>query len=192
MVPTEPGRGPAGLPGPDITLPPLSGGVDCNRAHRGSPPGEPPGACPAKTTRCRPPRPPGARKPPTTSPLRLQGPRAGAPPPWTRGSPLSSPLPKREARAEVGLHRPGHREPRPRGTPPPLAPPPGAPPGAFPSAHHPLAAPSGGTHWTATLPTGWQLAIAWGQFTAGVAILAGFRCRIAHRSGEESPGRGHR
>src|SRR3954471_21492484 len=31
-------------------LPPLSGGLDCNRAHRGSPPGEPPGACPAKTT----------------------------------------------------------------------------------------------------------------------------------------------
>ena len=42
-----------------------------------------------------------------------------------------------------------------------------------------MAAPSGDTHWAATLPTGWQLAIAWGQFTAGVAILAGFRCRIA-------------
>src|SRR5204862_541263 len=36
---------------------------------------------------------------------------------------------------------------------------------------------SGGTHWTATLPAGWQLAIAWGPFTAGVAILAGLRCR---------------
>jgi uncharacterized membrane protein YphA (DoxX/SURF4 family) len=37
----------------------------------------------------------------------------------------------------------------------------------------------GGTAWTADLPPTWQLAIAWGEFTAGVAILAGFRCRWA-------------
>jgi uncharacterized membrane protein YphA (DoxX/SURF4 family) len=38
---------------------------------------------------------------------------------------------------------------------------------------------AGGTRWTTTLPAGWQLTIAWSQFTAGAAILAGFRCREA-------------
>jgi uncharacterized membrane protein YphA (DoxX/SURF4 family) len=38
---------------------------------------------------------------------------------------------------------------------------------------------AGGTAWAAGLPTHWQLLIAWGEFTAGVAILAGFRCRWA-------------
>ena len=37
----------------------------------------------------------------------------------------------------------------------------------------------GGTAWTTDLPPTWQLAISWGEFTAGVAILAGFRCRWA-------------
>jgi uncharacterized membrane protein YphA (DoxX/SURF4 family) len=38
---------------------------------------------------------------------------------------------------------------------------------------------SGGTTWNAALPVGWQLALAWGEFCAGVAILVGFRCRWA-------------
>jgi uncharacterized membrane protein YphA (DoxX/SURF4 family) len=38
---------------------------------------------------------------------------------------------------------------------------------------------SGGTAWWPALPTGWQLLIAWGEFVAGLAILAGFRCRWA-------------
>jgi uncharacterized membrane protein YphA (DoxX/SURF4 family) len=37
----------------------------------------------------------------------------------------------------------------------------------------------GGTAWVGGLSTFWQLLIAWGEFTAGVAILAGFRCRGA-------------
>jgi uncharacterized membrane protein YphA (DoxX/SURF4 family) len=38
---------------------------------------------------------------------------------------------------------------------------------------------SGGTAWAAGLSTFWQLVISWGEFTAGVAILAGFRSRWA-------------
>jgi uncharacterized membrane protein YphA (DoxX/SURF4 family) len=38
---------------------------------------------------------------------------------------------------------------------------------------------SGGTTWHSTLPVGWQLLIAWGEFGAGLALLVGFRCRLA-------------
>jgi uncharacterized membrane protein YphA (DoxX/SURF4 family) len=38
---------------------------------------------------------------------------------------------------------------------------------------------SGGTAWQTGLPVGWQLVIAWGEFAAGLAILLGFRCRLA-------------
>jgi uncharacterized membrane protein YphA (DoxX/SURF4 family) len=38
---------------------------------------------------------------------------------------------------------------------------------------------SGGTAWASGLATPWQVLIAWGEFTAGVAVLAGFRCRLA-------------
>jgi uncharacterized membrane protein YphA (DoxX/SURF4 family) len=38
---------------------------------------------------------------------------------------------------------------------------------------------AGGTSWLPVLPVGWQIAIAWGEFSAGLAILAGFRCRLA-------------
>ena len=38
---------------------------------------------------------------------------------------------------------------------------------------------SGGTAWYPALPKGWQLAIAWGEFVAGLAILFGIRCRLA-------------
>ena len=38
---------------------------------------------------------------------------------------------------------------------------------------------AGGTAWAPGLATGWQVLIAWGEFTAGLAILVGFRCRIA-------------
>jgi uncharacterized membrane protein YphA (DoxX/SURF4 family) len=38
---------------------------------------------------------------------------------------------------------------------------------------------AGGTTWTPGLPVGWQAAIAWGEFAAGLAILVGFRCRSA-------------
>lgn len=37
----------------------------------------------------------------------------------------------------------------------------------------------GGMAWAPSLGVGWQLAIAWGEFFAGLAILFGFRCRIA-------------
>jgi uncharacterized membrane protein YphA (DoxX/SURF4 family) len=37
---------------------------------------------------------------------------------------------------------------------------------------------AGGMSWTQGLSTGWQLFIAWGELVSGVAILAGFRCRI--------------
>jgi uncharacterized membrane protein YphA (DoxX/SURF4 family) len=37
----------------------------------------------------------------------------------------------------------------------------------------------GGSAWTTSLEPGWQLLIAWGEFIAGVAVLVGFRCRIA-------------
>jgi uncharacterized membrane protein YphA (DoxX/SURF4 family) len=38
---------------------------------------------------------------------------------------------------------------------------------------------AGGTDWAPGLAVGWQLAIAWGEFAAGLAVLVGFRCRIA-------------
>ncbi len=38
---------------------------------------------------------------------------------------------------------------------------------------------TGGTTWYPGLGVGWQLLIAWGEFSAGLAILFGFRCRIA-------------
>jgi uncharacterized membrane protein YphA (DoxX/SURF4 family) len=38
---------------------------------------------------------------------------------------------------------------------------------------------AGGTAWAPGLPTGWQLMIAWAEFTAGVFILVGFHCRPA-------------
>jgi uncharacterized membrane protein YphA (DoxX/SURF4 family) len=38
---------------------------------------------------------------------------------------------------------------------------------------------AGGTAWQTGLAVPWQLAIAWGEFAAGLAILVGFRCRWA-------------
>ena len=38
---------------------------------------------------------------------------------------------------------------------------------------------AGGTAWHPGWPVGWQVALAWAEFTAGVAIILGFRCRIA-------------
>jgi uncharacterized membrane protein YphA (DoxX/SURF4 family) len=38
---------------------------------------------------------------------------------------------------------------------------------------------AGGTAWNPMLPVPWQVLLSWGEFTAGVAILLGFRCRIA-------------
>ena len=38
---------------------------------------------------------------------------------------------------------------------------------------------AGGTTWYPGMPTGWQLFISWGEFAAGLAILLGFRCRLA-------------
>jgi uncharacterized membrane protein YphA (DoxX/SURF4 family) len=38
---------------------------------------------------------------------------------------------------------------------------------------------AGGTAWAPGLGTAWQVALAWGEFTAGVAALARFRCRAA-------------
>ena len=38
---------------------------------------------------------------------------------------------------------------------------------------------NGGTNWAPELGTGWQLAIAWGEFSAGLAILVGLYCRWA-------------
>src|SRR5262249_42520135 len=38
---------------------------------------------------------------------------------------------------------------------------------------------AGGTAWYPPLPVGWQVLIAWVEFTGGLAILAGFRCRWA-------------
>jgi uncharacterized membrane protein YphA (DoxX/SURF4 family) len=35
----------------------------------------------------------------------------------------------------------------------------------------------GGAWWTSGMPTGLQLALAWGEFVSGVAILLGFYCR---------------
>jgi uncharacterized membrane protein YphA (DoxX/SURF4 family) len=38
---------------------------------------------------------------------------------------------------------------------------------------------AGGTAWYPSWPVGWQVLIAWAEFGAGLAILLGFRCRIA-------------
>ena len=38
---------------------------------------------------------------------------------------------------------------------------------------------SGGTAWYPSLPVAWQVFLSWGEFTAGIAILLGFRCRLA-------------
>lgn len=38
---------------------------------------------------------------------------------------------------------------------------------------------AGGTAWFPPLPVAWQVLLSWGEFTAGVAILLGFRCRVA-------------
>lgn len=37
----------------------------------------------------------------------------------------------------------------------------------------------GGTAWYPPWPVGWQLLVAWGEFAGGLAILLGFRCRLA-------------
>jgi uncharacterized membrane protein YphA (DoxX/SURF4 family) len=38
---------------------------------------------------------------------------------------------------------------------------------------------AGGTAWYPGLPVTWQVVLSWGEFSAGLAILLGFRCRIA-------------
>jgi putative oxidoreductase len=38
---------------------------------------------------------------------------------------------------------------------------------------------NGGMSWYPGLAVGWQLAIAWGEFAAGLAMLLGFHCRAA-------------
>lgn len=38
---------------------------------------------------------------------------------------------------------------------------------------------NGGTTWLPGTHVAWQLFIAWGEFGAGLAMLVGFRCRIA-------------
>jgi uncharacterized membrane protein YphA (DoxX/SURF4 family) len=38
---------------------------------------------------------------------------------------------------------------------------------------------NGGLTWNASMPTHWQAIFAWAEFSAGVAILLGFRCRLA-------------
>ena len=38
---------------------------------------------------------------------------------------------------------------------------------------------TGGTNWQPGMAVGWQLVIAWAEFTAGVFILVGFHCRPA-------------
>lgn len=38
---------------------------------------------------------------------------------------------------------------------------------------------NGGTSWNPGMTVPWQLLLAWGEFSAGVAILLGFRCRLA-------------
>jgi uncharacterized membrane protein YphA (DoxX/SURF4 family) len=37
----------------------------------------------------------------------------------------------------------------------------------------------GGAAWFPTWPVGWQLVVAWGELAAGLAIIIGFRCRLA-------------
>lgn len=38
---------------------------------------------------------------------------------------------------------------------------------------------AGGTAWNPALGVAWQLLVAWGEFAGGLAILLGFRCRLA-------------
>jgi uncharacterized membrane protein YphA (DoxX/SURF4 family) len=38
---------------------------------------------------------------------------------------------------------------------------------------------SGGTAWYPSMPVAWQLFLSWAEFAAGLAILLGFRCRLA-------------
>jgi len=38
---------------------------------------------------------------------------------------------------------------------------------------------NGGSAWYPAWPAGWQLLVAWGEFAGGLAILFGFRCRLA-------------
>ncbi|OAI38948.1 hypothetical protein AYO40_01555 [Planctomycetaceae bacterium SCGC AG-212-D15] len=37
----------------------------------------------------------------------------------------------------------------------------------------------GGAYWTSGMPTSLQMALAWGEFVAGIAILLGFYCRYS-------------
>jgi uncharacterized membrane protein YphA (DoxX/SURF4 family) len=37
----------------------------------------------------------------------------------------------------------------------------------------------GGAAWSPSWPVGWQLVVSWGELIAGLAILLGFRCRLA-------------
>jgi uncharacterized membrane protein YphA (DoxX/SURF4 family) len=38
---------------------------------------------------------------------------------------------------------------------------------------------AGGTTWAPGVHVAWQVVLAWGEFAAGLAILLGFRCRLA-------------
>jgi uncharacterized membrane protein YphA (DoxX/SURF4 family) len=38
---------------------------------------------------------------------------------------------------------------------------------------------AGGTTWYPSMPVFWQVVISWAEFCAGVAVLIGFRCRLA-------------
>ena len=38
---------------------------------------------------------------------------------------------------------------------------------------------NGGTTWNPNLTVAWQLFVAWSEFASGLAILLGFRCRLA-------------
>jgi uncharacterized membrane protein YphA (DoxX/SURF4 family) len=38
---------------------------------------------------------------------------------------------------------------------------------------------AGGTAWHPGWPVGWQVGLSWAEFSAGVAMVLGFRCRIA-------------
>jgi uncharacterized membrane protein YphA (DoxX/SURF4 family) len=37
---------------------------------------------------------------------------------------------------------------------------------------------NGGTNWYPSWPVGLQLLVAWGEFVAGLGVLAGFKCRF--------------
>ncbi|HEV3204713.1 MAG TPA: DoxX family protein [Gemmataceae bacterium] len=38
---------------------------------------------------------------------------------------------------------------------------------------------AGGTAWNPAMPVGWQFLLSWGELASGLAILVGYRCRIA-------------